>query len=148
MGRKNDGNDGVGEQEWELLQFIAGCDGDGITVGEAADAFGKARDLSRSTVVTMMERLRAKNFLTRAKGDGAGVFRYFAARQTGDVQRGLIARFVEKTLAGSLTPLAAYFANAHKLTPSEMAELRRLLAKLDSGTPEEITTEKDAHHAK
>ena len=122
----------VGEQEWELLRWISSQNEDaavGATVGEAAEHFGGPRNLSRSTVVTMMERLRAKNYLTREKS--ANVYRYRPALAPGEAQNGLIARFVDKMLSGSVAPFAAYFAGSQKLTPDEMAQLSHLLAKLD-----------------
>jgi predicted transcriptional regulator len=39
-----------------------------------------------------------------------------------------VQRFVEKTLAGSLSPLIAYFAKARNLTPDERAQLENLIA--------------------
>ena len=44
------------------------------TVGEVARGFGEARGLARTTVLTVMERLRRKGYLGRAKDGGA--YRY------------------------------------------------------------------------
>ena len=43
------------------------------TVGEVAERFGEAQGLARSTILTVMERLRKKGHLTRGKVEG--VFR-------------------------------------------------------------------------
>ena len=56
-------NKTIGDQELALLQYIAE-QGD-ASVGEVAAAFGESRGLARSTVLTMMERLRAKDYLQR-----------------------------------------------------------------------------------
>jgi predicted transcriptional regulator len=47
-----------GDQELALLTWLA--ERPAITVGEVAEQYGAARGLARSTVLTMMERLRKK----------------------------------------------------------------------------------------
>ena len=53
----------IGDQELALLQYVA--EQDGASVGEVAAGFGEERGLARSTVLTMMERLRGKAYLQR-----------------------------------------------------------------------------------
>jgi predicted transcriptional regulator len=118
----------LGDQELELLRYIAAQSS--VTVGEAAEGFGMPRDLSRSTIVTVMERLRKKGFLARKKQDG--VFRYAAAAAQEEILGGLVQRFVENTLKGSLMPFVTYFAKGDKLSSDEMDQLQRLIAKLQS----------------
>ena len=62
----------IGDQELALLKHVT--DVGGATVGEAAEGFGTPRRLARSTVLTMMERLRQKGHLTRRLVHG--VYRY------------------------------------------------------------------------
>ena len=57
----------IGEQELALLRHIA--DRGSATVGEAADEFGTARGLARSTVLTMMEK-GMREILDRAMATG------------------------------------------------------------------------------
>ena len=116
----------LGNQELELLRYVA--ERGTVTVGEAAEGFGTPRDLSRSTIVTVMERLRKKGFLARKKQ--SGVFRYAASAAQEEILGGLVQRFVENTLKGSLTPLVTYFARNDKLTTEEMTQLHHLIAKL------------------
>ena len=71
----------IGEQELALLRHIA--DRGSATVGEAADEFGAARNLARSTVLTMMERLRRKGHLARRLQDG--VYRYRARASSAEL---------------------------------------------------------------
>ena len=58
----------IGEQELALLRHIA--DRGSLTVGEASEEFGAPRGLARSTVLTMMERLRGKGHLGRRLAEG------------------------------------------------------------------------------
>jgi predicted transcriptional regulator len=121
----------LGAQELELLRHLTEQEqGTPRTVGEVAEAYGAPRGLSRSTVVTVMERLRAKGYLEREKGPD-GVFRYAPAAAQEEVMGGLIDRFIERTLSGSLTPLAAYFGRRKRLSPDEQRQLESLLAKLE-----------------
>ena len=118
----------IGDQELALLNWVAARRG--ATVGEAAEEYGGARGLARSTVLTMMERLRAKGHLERRQV--AGVYRYSTTRPAGETMRGVVASFVEKTLGGSLSPFAAYLADAESVSPEELAELERTVARLRS----------------
>ena len=53
----------IGDQELALLHHIDECGH--ASVGEVAVGFGEPRGLARSTVLTMMERLRSKGYLKR-----------------------------------------------------------------------------------
>ena len=118
----------LGEQESAVLRFVT--ERGGVTVGEAAEGFGGPQVLTRSTVVTVMERLRAKGYLTRSKRDD-GIFQYRAAQPQEEILGGVVARFIEKTLGGRMTAFSAYFTRSERLNAEEKIELRRLLEKLE-----------------
>jgi hypothetical protein len=59
-----------------------------------------------------------------------------------EVVGGLIHQFIEKTLAGSLLPFAAYFSRSERLSDSERAELEQLITKMER-TPESGIQEED-----
>jgi len=126
-------NRSLGEQGQAILRFIS--ERGSATVGEVAEGFGEPLGLSRSTVVTVMDRLRVQGHLTRTKGE-EGVFRYAPAQPQEEVLGWLIARFIEKTLAGRLTAFSAYFTRSEKLNEAEKAELKRLLAKMEDSDGE------------
>lgn len=123
------GNKTIGDQELALLQYIAES-GD-ASVGEVAAAFGESRGLARSTVLTMMERLRAKAYLQRKQVDG-GVFRYSTTARQDDVVRNAVGSFVEKTLQGSVSPFVAWMSQRTEVSDNELAELEALVATLQS----------------
>ncbi len=118
----------IGDQEMALLQYIAE-QGD-ASVGEVAAAFGESRALARSTVLTMMERLRAKAYLRRKQVDG--VYRYTTTAQQDDVVRSAVGSFVEKTLQGSVSPFVAWMSQRTEVSDDELAELEALVATLQS----------------
>lgn len=118
----------IGDQELALLRHVA--DEGAATVGETADSFGAARGLARSTVLTMMERLRQKGFLSR-KSVG-GVYRYAARTAPSEVLRSAVRSFVDQTLDGEVSPMVAYLAERGEVSDEELAELEQLVERLQS----------------
>ena len=119
----------IGDQELSLVRHVA--DAGGATVGEVAAAYGEPRGLARSTILTMMERLRRKGYLTRRLVDG--VYRYHARRSSAELTQGAIRRFVERSLDGSVAPFVAYLTEGADLTDAELRELQAAVARLESG---------------
>jgi predicted transcriptional regulator len=133
----------IGDRELALLRWIA--ERGGATVGEAADGYGAAHGLARSTVLTMMERLRRKGLLARRRVES--IFRYTSPATPGEVMRDVVGGFVERTLGGSLSPFTAYLAESEEVSDEELAELEALVARLrdrreesggDDGGDEEV----------
>jgi predicted transcriptional regulator len=117
----------IGDQELALLTWIAGHEG--TSVGDVADGFGASRGLARSTVLTMMERLRRKGYLTRRQK--GGVFRYRSAVGPHDVLKRAVSAFVSRTLGGSVSPVVAYLTDsADALTPAQVQALEDVVARL------------------
>ena len=46
--------------------------------------------------------------------------------------RGLVQNFVEKTLAGSLSPFVAYLADSKDISATELDALKKLVQEMDS----------------
>lgn len=116
-----------------LLRFLA--ERGPVSVGEAAEEYGAPRDLARSTVLTMMERLRAKGHLERELA--GGVFRYSTAQPAAELMRGLVGQFVDRALGGSVSPFVSYLAEKGEVSESELAELERLVEQLQEKRREE-----------
>lgn len=118
----------LGDQELALLRFVAA--NPSVSAGEVSTGYGEPNGLARSTIETVLERLRKKNFLSRSKENGVFVYRVTMAEQ--ELMGGLVERFVDKTLSGSLVPLVTYFSKQNRLSPEELAELERLVSKLQN----------------
>ena len=118
----------IGEQELALLRYVA--DQPGVSVGQVADGFGQERGLARSTVLTMMERLRRKGYLSRRLV--AGVYRYRARTSSAELLRGVVGRFVERSLGGSVAPFVAYLNETRDVSDAELKELEELVSKLQA----------------
>ncbi len=123
----------LGEQELEVWRFIAGRAP--VTGRAVVEQFVQERGISRTTVLTMIERLRKKGYLTRRRRDG--IFHYSTRVLASEVVQGLVRRFVEKTLAGSVSPLVAYLGHTRQISAQELAELQRLIEALKARTDEE-----------
>jgi predicted transcriptional regulator len=117
-----------GTQELQLLRHIAR--GGPASVGQVAESFGASQQLARSTVLTMMERLRAKGYLTRRRIKG--VYVYASSSRDDELMRDTVGRFVQRALEGSLSPFAAYLAQRSQVTDSELEDLERAVERLRS----------------
>lgn len=117
----------LGEQESALLAWIAANAPAGVA--QIVTGWGVSNGLARTTVTTMLERLRAKGYLRREKQGSAFVW---SPRDEHATQlRGVVGRFVERTLGGSLDPFVAYLSDAN-LSDEQKAQLRALVERLDS----------------
>jgi predicted transcriptional regulator len=116
----------IGDQELALLRYVA--EAGPVTVGQAAEGFGAPRGLARSTVLTVMERLRKKGRLKRRKA--GGVYQYASPVPAGEVMRGVVRSFVETTLGGSVSPFVTFLAEVEEVSAAELAELEQIVARL------------------
>jgi predicted transcriptional regulator len=116
----------IGDQELALLRDL---DTNGAaTVADVVERFGLPRGLARSTVLTMMERLRKKGHLSRQQVDG--VYRYAPRTAPGDAVQHAVASFVDRTLGGSVMPFVTFLSDSHQVSDDELAELEELVARL------------------
>jgi predicted transcriptional regulator len=122
----------IGDQELALLQHLA--EREPVTVGEMATSFGQASGLARSTVLTMMERLRTKGYLKRRQS--GGVYRYSATTGPGEAMRSAVGQFVARTLSGSVSPFVAWMAERGEVSDDELAQLQALVKQLKTARKE------------
>lgn len=115
--------------ELEVMKFVS--ENEPISVRDVASRFGEERNLARTTILTVMERLRKKGFLQRNLVEG--IFLYSPAVAQEKLMRGIVEEFVEKTLGGSLAPFVAYLADAKSLKPGELEELKALVKEMEDG---------------
>ena len=120
-------NPGLGAVELELLKFVS--DHHPVTVREAADQFARTQGQARTTVATMLERLREKGYLVREKR--GSVYRYAPAESKLRLLRRLVGDFVDRVLGGKLEPFVAYLSDRVDLDDDERAQLEGLVERLD-----------------
>jgi predicted transcriptional regulator len=118
----------LGPAEWEILRYVG--EHHPVTVREVADYVAESKGQARTTVLTVMERLRAKGFLVRRKQDG--VYRYAPKKPLAELTQGVVQGFVDNMLDGMLSPFLAYLSRSNKVTDAELAELKKLVQDLES----------------
>lgn len=121
-------NPPLGNQEIELLKFISDHP-EPIAVREITDGFGDPRGLARTTILTMLDRMRKKGVVAREMLEG--VYHYTSKISKSVLLQNMVKDFVEKTLGGSISPFVNYLTQKMDLTESELAEFRRLIANYD-----------------
>jgi predicted transcriptional regulator len=117
----------VGRAEVQVLRFIT--DHPGCTVTEVGDFLAETKGQTRNTALTMMERLRAKGFLERAKVEG--VYRYSPCSSKKRIVDDLIQDFVDSMLGGSISPLVAFLSRRGEMSDDQITELRQLIDTLE-----------------
>lgn len=118
----------LGQVQLEILKFIA--QHEPIRVSEVAEHFAETAGKARTTILTVMEKLREKGYLTRKKRQGT--FHYSLRYRQSEVMAGVIDRFVEESLGGSVSPFIAYLADSRGLSDAELAKLKHLVEDLES----------------
>jgi predicted transcriptional regulator len=97
-------------------------------VNEVAAIVAKTRTQTRSTTLTVMERLRTKGFLIRQKRDG--MYRYSPVESKENLFQSFLADFVDSFLGGSVQPLVEFLTHREDLGPKELEVLDGLIAKI------------------
>ncbi|MEM9643650.1 MAG: BlaI/MecI/CopY family transcriptional regulator [Planctomycetota bacterium] len=118
----------LGRLQAEVLRYVA--ENPDVSVAEVASHFASKSGKARTTILTVMEKLREKGYLTRRQRDGR--FAYAPKRAANEVLNGIIKQFVDETLGGSVSPFVNYLSESGDLTGEELSELKNLVHRLES----------------
>ncbi len=118
----------LGHAEWEILRYV--IEHHPATVREVADYAAEARGQARTTVLTVMERLRKKGYLSRRKSEG--VYQYSPKVPVSEILQNFVKQFVETTLQGAVSPFFAYLSKTGDVSDEELGELKRLVNDLEN----------------
>lgn len=122
----------LGRVELQVLQYID--QHQPVTGRQVVDYWSEKHGAARTTVMTTIDRLQDKGYLSRKKK--AGVYQYVTKRSATSVLQGLVSDFVAGVLGGSLSPFAAYLSGAKGLSQEELSELKRIVEQLQApGVP-------------
>jgi predicted transcriptional regulator len=119
-------SENLGELELAVWRHVA--DGGG-TVAQVAKHFAGTRGLARTTILTVMERLREKKYLTR-KRDGKA-WRYFTRKPKPELLHAMVRRFMDRAMGGSLDPFMAYLVRDAHVTEAQLQELKQFVEKME-----------------
>jgi predicted transcriptional regulator len=121
-------NENLGPLEVDVLRYLT--DHHPVTVREVATHFAKVSGQARTTLLTVMERLRGKGYLRRQKIDG--LQRYSPRVGKTELLSGMVADFVDGVLGGNVSPFVAYLSQSSKLTEDEVRNIEKLLKRIES----------------
>lgn len=119
----------LGSTEIEVLRYLG--DHHPLSVGDVAAHFAETSGQARTTILTMMERLRKKGYLTRKQA--GGVYQYSPKVPKRVLLRELVRKFVDTTLAGSVSPFVAYLSESGPVSDQDLDQLKQLVRDLEEG---------------
>lgn len=112
-------------QELEIMKVVWSLDS--ATVRQVYEALLKKRHIAYTTVMTMMNILEQKGFLTKSQEDRAYV--YSPAQPQKQVVGSLVRDFLNRVFNGSAEPLLLHLVEDQKLTEKDLDEIRQMIRK-------------------
>ena len=112
----------LGQLELEVLKIV--WDKQGCTVLEAAEVLAKQKGYARTTILTVVQRLHKKNFLTRKKE--GGVFHYYPTEKKNAVLGNLAKQFVQNIFEGSPVSLVQHLTEG-EVSAEELTHIRQII---------------------
>ena len=110
--------------QFEIMQMIWDSPA-GLSVAEVWELTCRQREVSRTTILNLMDRLEKRGWLKRRKVDG--VFRYKAMRDRETTEAALANDFVEDYFEGSPSGFLLSLLGSKKISRKEVQRLRQLL---------------------
>lgn len=118
------------DAEWSVIKVVwrqGRC-----TAGAVQAELAGERGWAYSTVKTTMDRMVRKGILALER---AGNVQWFEARVSrGQVARSEVRRLLERAFDGAVAPMVNHLVTHEKLSPEDVAALRRMI---DDAAPEE-----------
>ncbi|MCI0378208.1 MAG: BlaI/MecI/CopY family transcriptional regulator [Gemmataceae bacterium] len=93
----------------------------------------QGHEWSRSTVITLLQRLEKKGYVESDKSQFAFVFRAAVSREV--VMHARMADLAGELCDGEALPLVLAFAERHRFSPEELARFRRMIDALEAKRP-------------
>jgi predicted transcriptional regulator len=88
----------------------------------------QGHDWTRSTVITLLQRLEKKGYVASDKSRYAFVFRPLVSRE--DVMHARMTDLAGELCDGEALPLVLAFAERHRFSPAELARFRQMIDHL------------------
>jgi predicted transcriptional regulator len=123
----------LGELELEVLKIVSQLQP--CTVSQIIEIMNKRRGSARTTILTVIQRLENKRFVTRRKIEG--IFNYRTTSNISAVLIGLTKQFIDTMLDGSPVPFVTYLAESKGLTKKQVETLQAIAKELDKETENE-----------
>ncbi len=91
---------------------------------------GTGHEWARSTVITLLQRLEKKGYVSSDKSQFAFVFRPILSRE--DVMRSRMNDLAGELCDGDALPLVLAFAERHRFSPKELTRFRQMIDDLEA----------------
>ena len=91
---------------------------------------GQGQEWTRSTVITLLQRLERKGYVASDKRKFAFVFRAAVTRE--EVMHQRISELAEELSEGDAVPLVMAFAQRHRFTDEEIEQFRRMIDEMET----------------
>lgn len=112
--------------QFEIMQ-VAWDSADGATVAEIWESISSSRDVARTTILNLVDRLEKRGWLSRQKM--GGVFRYRPTVEREKVAAHVAGEFVDAFFSGSASELVMSLLGSHRISHDEVEQLREMLKK-------------------
>lgn len=117
--------------QYEIMEVVWNARRGGASVAEIWQAIAESRDVARTTILNLVDRLEKRGWLKRRERDGAN--RYVAAVSRKKTSTALASGFVDEFFGGSAADLVMSLLGTQKLDADEIARLKKLLSNSHSG---------------
>lgn len=119
----------MSEAEREVLKVL--WDHGPLGVRDVHARLGEqGQEWTRSTVITLLQRLEKKGYVSCDKSQFAFVFSAAVSRE--EVMRARMADLAGELCDGDALPLVMAFAERHRFSPEELARFRKMIDELDA----------------
>jgi len=90
----------------------------------------RGQEWTRSTVITLLQRLEKKGYVSCDKSQFAFVFSAAVSRE--EVMHARMADLAGELCDGDALPLVLAFAERHRFSPEELARFRKMIEEIDA----------------
>ncbi len=111
--------------QFEILQLLWAAEA-GLTVAEIWEAIRAERDVSRTTVLNLVDRLEKRGWLRRKKREG--LYRYHAAVDRATTEGRVASQFVGEFFEGSPSSLLLSLLGSNRISQEEIDRLQQMLS--------------------
>ena len=101
------------------------------TVRAVHDELSHTQETGYTTVLKMLQIMTEKGLVTRDEKERSHVYKPVCSEQA--VQRQLVGHLLERAFGGSAQKLVLQALASRKSSPADLAEIRKLLDKMDGG---------------
>ena len=109
----------------EIVEVLWNAGDAGATVSQIWEIIGQRREVTRTTVLNLVDRLEKRGWLTRRKIEGQ--FHYFAAIDREATAQRVATESLDDFFGGSASDLVLSLLGAKRLKPHDVERIRRLL---------------------